>query len=68
MTCEGHEPFREPTDDELATLNAPDELLDDDELMALDRLDALDPEMDGDKIDALLLDADADVHDEEDRD
>ncbi len=63
MTCEGHEPFREPTDDELATLDVPDDLLDDDdmfdndELTALDRLDALDPELNIGDVDA-LLDAD----------
>ena len=61
-----HTPFREPTDDGLATLDMPDDLFDDDELTALDRLDALAPALDGDKIDALLLDADADA--EEDRD
>ncbi len=65
MTAD-HTPFREPTDDELATLDRPDDLFDDDELTALDRLDALDPELDGDEIDVLLLDADAGA--EEDRD
>ncbi len=65
MTAD-HAPFREPTDDELATLDLPDDLRDDDELTALDRLEALDPEMDGDEIDALLLDADAEA--EEDMD
>ncbi len=59
------DPFREPTDDELATLDLPDDLRDDDELTALDRLDALDPALDIGDVDALLLDADAD--DEEDR-
>ncbi len=59
MIPEGRDPFREPTDDEMAALDMPDDLCDDDELTALDRLDALDPEMDGDEIDALLLDADA---------
>ncbi len=59
MTAD-HTPFREPTDDERATLDAPDDLVDDDELTALDRLDALDPALDGDEIDALLLDANAD--------
>ncbi len=54
MIPAGRDPFREPTDDELATLDMPDDLCDDDELMALDRLDALDI---GD-VDALLLDAD----------
>jgi len=66
MTREERDPFREPTDDELAMLDLPDDLLDDDELTALDRLDALEPALDGDEIDALLLDANA--GDEEDRD
>ncbi len=66
MTRDGHDPFRDPTDAERALLDMPDDLLDNDELTALDRLDALDPELDGDEIDALLLDADADA--EEDRD
>ncbi len=66
MIREERDSFREPTDDELATLNMPDDLRDDDELTALDRLEALDPALDGDEIDALLLDADADA--EEDRD
>jgi len=61
-----HTPFRAPTDDELATLDLPDDLCDDDELTALDRLDALDHELDIGDVDALLLDADADA--EEDRD
>ncbi len=52
MTRDGRDPFREPTDDELATLDRADDLRDDDELTALDRLDALDPE-----INALLMDA-----------
>lgn len=65
MIRDERDPFREPTDEELATLDRPDDLFADDELMALDRLDALDPELDGDEIDALLLDADADVHDKE---
>ncbi len=56
MTREGRDPFHGPTDDGLADLDRVDDVLDDDELTALDRLDA---------IDALLLDADAD---EEDRD
>jgi hypothetical protein len=66
MTREERNPFREPTDDELATLDMPDDLRDDDELTALDRLDTLDPALDNDEIDALLLDVNAD--DEEDRD
>jgi len=57
MTLKRRESFREPTDDELAMLDIPDHLRDDDELIAMDGLDALDPEMDGDEIDALLLDA-----------
>jgi len=65
MTREERDPFREPTDDELAALDMPDDLRDDDELTALDRLEALDPEMDGDEIDVLLLDADTDADDEE---
>ncbi len=65
MTAD-HTPFREPTDDELATLDMPDDLFDDDELTALDRLDALDPALDIGDVDALLLDANA--GDEEDRD
>ena len=65
MTREERDPFREPTDDELATLDMPDDLRDDDELTALDRLEALDPEMGGDEIDALLLDADADAEENE---
>ncbi len=60
MTLKRRESFREPTDDELAILDIPDQLRDDDELIALDGLDALDPEMDGDEVDALLLDAGAD--------
>jgi len=56
MTLEGCDPFREPTDDEMATLDIPDELLDDDALTVLNRLDALDPDLDGDEIDALILD------------
>ncbi len=60
MTLKRREPFRKPTDDELAMLDIPDHVRDDDEMIALDGLDALDPEMDGDEIDALLLDADAD--------
>jgi len=60
MTLKRREPFRKPTDDELAMLAIPDHLRDDDELIALDGLDALDPEMDGDEIDALLLDTGAD--------
>jgi hypothetical protein len=66
MTRDGHDPFRDPTDAERALLDMPDDLLDNDELTALDRLDTLDPELDGDEIDALLLDADADA--KEDRD
>nr|MDQ2831397.1 hypothetical protein [Chloroflexota bacterium] len=66
MIREERDPFREPTDDELATLDMPDDLRDDDELATLDRLDALDPALDGDEIAALLLDADADA--KEDRD
>jgi hypothetical protein len=65
MTAD-HTPFREPTDDERATLDMPDDLCDDDELTALDRLDALDPALDGDEIDALLLDADADAEEDAD--
>jgi len=61
MIPEERTPFREPTDDELATLDMPDDLLDDDELTALDRLDTLDPELDNDEIDALLLDVNADA-------
>ncbi len=59
------DPFREPTDDEVAALDTPDELLDDDELAALDRLDARDPapDSDGDEFDTLLLDATADNDD-----
>jgi len=49
-----HTPFREPTDDEMATLNMLDDLCDDDELTALDRLEALDPALDGDEIAPLL--------------
>jgi len=60
MIPEERTPFHEPTDDELATLDMPDDLLDDDELTALDRLDALDPALDIGDVDALLLDADAD--------
>ncbi len=60
MTLKRRESFREPTNDELAILDIPDQLRDDDELIALDGLDALDPEMDGDEVDALLLDAGAD--------
>ncbi len=62
------DPFREPTDDELAALGTPDDLLDDDELAALDRLDVLDlapnsdgDESDGDEVDPLLLDEDDDA-------
>jgi len=66
MTPEGRDPFREPADDEMATLGMPDDLCDDDELTALDHLDALDLDMDGDEIDALLLDADADAEEEGD--
>ncbi len=58
MISEERTPFREPTDDELAALDMPDDLLDDDELTALDRLDALDPALDIGDVDALLLDAD----------
>ncbi len=59
------DPFREPTDDEVAALDTPDELLADDELASLDRLAALDPapDSDGDEVDALLLDATADNDD-----
>ena len=67
MTRDGHDPFRDPTDAERALLDMPDDLLDNDELTALDRLDALDPELDGDEIDALLLDADADNEEERTR-
>jgi len=58
MTLDGRDPFREPTDDELATIDMPDDLCDDDELMALERLDALDPELDIGDVDALLILAD----------
>jgi len=54
------DPFREPTDDEVVARDTPDDLLDDDERALLDRLDALDPEPDGDEGDAPLLDDDAD--------
>ncbi len=54
MTRDGHDPFRDPTDAERALLDMPDDLLDNDELTALDRLDALDPELDGDEIAPLL--------------
>jgi len=52
MIREERDPFREPTDDELATLDMPDDLFDDDELTALDRLDALDPALDIGDVDA----------------
>jgi len=52
------DPFHEPTDDEVAALDTPDELLDEDEVAALDHLDALDAQLDGDESDMLLLDAD----------
>ncbi len=64
MIPEERTPVREPTDDALATLDMPDDLLDDDELTALDRLDTLDPELDNDEIDA-LLDVNADAEEGE---
>ncbi len=60
MIREERDPFREPTDDGLATLDRPDDPRDDDELTALDRLDALDPPLDIGDVD-VLLDADADA-------
>ncbi len=39
MIRDERDPFREPTDDELATLDLPDDLLDDDELATIDAQD-----------------------------
>jgi len=59
MTRDGHDRFRDPTDAERALLDTPDDLLDD-ERAVLDRLDALDAQLDGDESDVLLLDGDDD--------
>ncbi len=58
MTRDGHDPFRDPTDAARALLDTPNDLLDDDERAVLDRLDALDAQLDGDESDVLLLDGD----------
>ncbi len=60
MTRDGHDPFHDPADAERALLDTPDDLLDDDERAVLDRLDALDAQLDGDESDVLLLDGDDD--------
>jgi len=62
-----HTPFREPTDDEMATLNMPDDLCDDDELTALDRLEALDLRWTATRSPRCSLDADADNKEERTR-
>ena len=67
MIRDERDPFHEPTDDELATLDMPDDLRGGDELTALDRRDALDPELDIGDVDALLIVA-GDADDEEDAD